>query len=74
MVSSSVTTNDGGASILQGLISRLLPADYSTSEGTRTIKFGERVRMANDYLTATYESSTGVKTVAPGNVVQAADD
>ncbi|MDH6104433.1 DUF4347 domain-containing protein, partial [Anabaenopsis tanganyikae CS-531] len=46
IVSSSITTNDGGAALLQGGINNLIPADYNSNEGQRTLKFGERVREA----------------------------
>ena len=39
IVSSSITSSDGGAALAQGVVNSLLKADYSTSEGTRTIKF-----------------------------------
>ncbi|QOV24151.1 DUF4347 domain-containing protein [Anabaenopsis elenkinii] len=46
IVSSSITTNDGGAALLQGGINNLIKADYNSNEGQRTLKFGERVREA----------------------------
>ena len=45
MVSSSTTTNDGGAAVLQHEISNFVPADFLSTEGTQTLKFGDRVRV-----------------------------
>ena len=45
MVSSSSTTNDGGASVLQHEISNFVPADFLSTEGTQTLKYGDRVRV-----------------------------
>ena len=49
IVTSSITTNDGGASALNETVADVLPADYSTGEGVRDVLFGERVRLADDY-------------------------
>lgn len=59
IVSSSITTNDGGAAFLQENINDLIPADFLSSEGSCEIEFGERVRLTDDY-----DSSLG----APGTV------
>ena len=47
MVSSSITTNDGGLPLLRGAVSNFLDADFLTSEGERLIRFGQRVRIAD---------------------------
>ena len=49
MVSSSITTNDGGASIIQGAINTQVDSDFNSSEGMRDIRLGQRVRLASDY-------------------------
>jgi hypothetical protein len=49
LVSSSMTTNDGGASILQEGMNYLIPADFLSSDGSREIEFGQRVRLTSDY-------------------------
>ncbi|MFH1872234.1 MAG: DUF4347 domain-containing protein, partial [Pseudomonadota bacterium] len=76
IVSSSITTNDGGAELLQGVTNFLLPADFSTSDGTLTINFGQKVRLANDYIVDDFTTSqgSGTSSVATNNVVRLADD
>ena len=55
IVSSSITTNDGGASKLDGLISGELDADYTAKKaddyGVQDIalEFGKHVRLSDDY-------------------------
>ncbi|MGC9328427.1 MAG: hypothetical protein ACP5I1_12400, partial [Candidatus Hinthialibacter sp.] len=57
LVSSSITTNDGGAAILGETVNDFVPADYSTAESRdelgkvvlRDLKFGDRVRLTDDY-------------------------
>ena len=44
IVSSSITTNDGGAAVLQQEINALTGADYRSSEGVRNIKLHQRVK------------------------------
>jgi hypothetical protein len=47
LVSSSITTNNGGTAVLQDEINLFLQADHATSEGTKTVKFGDRVRISD---------------------------
>ncbi len=47
IVSSSITSNDGGAAVLQQEINALTGADYRSSEGVRTIKLRQRVKAAD---------------------------
>src|SRR5690606_28509160 len=62
MVASSVTTNDGGASIIEESLNDLFDADYVTTpsaeEGLdtniRDVRFGDRVRLADDYAVPDY--------------------
>ena len=56
LVSSSITTNDGGVAILGETINDFVYADYSSEEGEREIYFGERVRVSDDYFTSDYTS------------------
>ena len=74
MVSSSITTSDGGTSAIQGEVNAFLPADYSTSEGTRSVQFGQKVRLASDYIVDDFGSADGTQTVANGQIVRLADD
>ncbi|MGN7612778.1 beta strand repeat-containing protein, partial [Magnetococcales bacterium HHB-1] len=49
MVSSSVTTSDGGATVLKETIDKFIDADFLSSDGVQTISFGEKVRLSSDY-------------------------
>jgi hypothetical protein len=49
LVSSATTTNDGGTRVLQDEINNFLPSDFLSSEGSRAIKFGQRVRIASGF-------------------------
>jgi hypothetical protein len=49
LVSSSITTNDGGTAVLQETLNDFLPADFLSSEGTRSLVFGDLVRVADDH-------------------------
>ncbi|MDZ7841198.1 MAG: DUF4347 domain-containing protein [Gammaproteobacteria bacterium] len=52
MVSSSITTNDGGASVLQETINDLVDVDYDTGNPTLepvALEYGDRVRLADDF-------------------------
>src|SRR5262249_19553619 len=57
MVSSSITTTDGGASVLKSSIDNSIPADFVTSgkSQVRDLKFGDTVRLSEDYFKATYD-------------------
>ncbi len=46
IVSSSITTNNGGTAVLQNEINNFVGADYSSTEIAANLKFGERVRIA----------------------------
>ena len=74
LVSSSVTSNDGGAAVLQSTINKLTPANYQTDEGLRAVKFGERVRIASGYLAEDFGSDAGAVAVATGQKVRLTDD
>ncbi|KPK01262.1 MAG: hypothetical protein AMS20_13940 [Gemmatimonas sp. SG8_28] len=50
VVSSSITTNDGGAAVLQETLNDLLPADYESDDGGNVdLEYGRRVRLADDF-------------------------
>ena len=51
IVSSTITTDDGGASVIQGEINGLIPADYTTSAGMApvSLSFGSTVRLGSDF-------------------------
>jgi len=75
LVASSITTNDGGAAVLQESINDFIPADYVSSEGVRDIRFGERVRLADDYGAADFTTEDGLQTVVANTTrIQLADD
>ena len=50
LVSSSITTNDGGASVLNEQLSDVLSVDFVSTEGVRDLVFGDRVRLADDHV------------------------
>ncbi|MCP3937754.1 MAG: hypothetical protein GY708_20575, partial [Actinomycetia bacterium] len=56
IVSSSTTTNDGGASVLQETINDFLDADHTTDNNAVTLAFGDRVRLDDDYAVADYDT------------------
>ncbi|MCZ7598723.1 MAG: hypothetical protein M5U09_14665 [Gammaproteobacteria bacterium] len=53
LVASSVTTNDGGAGVIQETISDLVPVDYDSGNPLYAdpiaLQFGDRVRVADDH-------------------------
>ncbi|MDG1896561.1 MAG: hypothetical protein P8J37_16785, partial [Fuerstiella sp.] len=51
LVAKSSTSNNGGVSVLKNSLQALdsSPADFVSSEGTRTINFGQTVKVANDH-------------------------
>ena len=78
LVSSSTTTNDGGAGLLQNELNAATPADFITApdngvQHLRTVKYGQTVRLSDGYDTPT-DTVGGLLqtavTVNPGDVVQ----
>ena len=53
IVSSSITTNDGGASAIQETLNDLVPVDYDTGNSLLSasinLKFGDRIRLSDSY-------------------------
>lgn len=49
LVSSSTTTNDGGAALANETISNAFPVDFLSADGSQEIELGEFVRLADDY-------------------------
>ncbi|MGB0732649.1 MAG: beta strand repeat-containing protein, partial [Pontibacterium sp.] len=49
MVSSSTTTNDGGAVLIDETLGDVASARYQTSDGEKTLEFGDKVRTPDDY-------------------------
>ena len=74
MVSSSVTSNDGGVGVLQSEINNFVSFQYLNTEGLRAPKFGERVRIAPGSIVVDFSSDDGSQTIANGNKVQLSDD
>ncbi|MBA2349921.1 MAG: hypothetical protein H0V81_16715, partial [Solirubrobacterales bacterium] len=72
LVVSSVTTNDGGASLLQGVVNAYIPADYLSTETDRIVRFGQRVRLVAP--PEDFGSGDGVVELGTGNRVRVADD
>ncbi|MDP3513146.1 MAG: DUF4347 domain-containing protein, partial [Sulfuritalea sp.] len=74
VVSSSITSSDGSA-LIQGITNFVLPSDYSSSDGSVSIEFGKRVKLASNFIVADFESDQGgTSNVATNNVVRLADD
>ncbi len=46
LTASSITTNDGGMHSYGQVADLLIPSDYWTTDGSATLKFGDRVRIA----------------------------
>ncbi|MEA2197211.1 MAG: mucin9, partial [Solirubrobacteraceae bacterium] len=74
LVSSSITTNDGGASVIQSEIDNFVPADFATDSGVQNISFGQTVRIADGYATPKYTSDQVVSALAPSDIVALASD
>jgi hypothetical protein len=49
VVSSSITTNDGGAALLGRAVNDAVPADFRSDESTVSIRFGQQVRLTDDW-------------------------
>ena len=69
IVSASSTTNDGGVSVLDGVL-RTLAADHKNTDGTQTVDFGTVVRVAN---TGDFNSTDGNQSISYGQTVTAAN-
>ncbi|MFO8091285.1 MAG: LEPR-XLL domain-containing protein, partial [Desulfatiglandaceae bacterium] len=48
IVSSSITTNDGGVNVFNDVVSELVH-DYTTDDGDTTLAFGDRVLLSEEY-------------------------
>ncbi|MGB7964549.1 MAG: hypothetical protein WCF12_16525, partial [Propionicimonas sp.] len=72
VVTSSTTFNTGGMNVAQQELNNLIPADYLTSEGTRSLGFGDRVRIANDFIAEDCSSDAGLTRLDNGNQVRVA--
>ncbi|MEW5797300.1 MAG: hypothetical protein AB1772_13220, partial [Candidatus Zixiibacteriota bacterium] len=73
LVSSSVTTNDGGVGVAQETLNDFIPADFKTSEGSVKIEFGDKVRLADNYGAPSYTTDDGVHAVGVGTRIKVAD-
>ena len=62
MVASTVTSNDGGAAIIQETLNDLYDADYDSKPDIgidtkiRDIKYGDRIRLADDYAAEEFDT------------------
>jgi Lipase len=74
LTATSVTTNDGGASLLGGAVSSLVPTDFHSDDGIVDIAFGDRVLLADEFGAEDYSSSDGEVALASGDLVRLADD
>ncbi|ETR68439.1 MAG: hypothetical protein OMM_10525, partial [Candidatus Magnetoglobus multicellularis str. Araruama] len=72
IVSSSVTTNDGAASITNETIGDLTSADFLSEDGSQKLLFGEKVRLSDDYASggkagAVYKFLGNIETIDLSN-------
>ncbi|KPA19603.1 hypothetical protein MHK_000177, partial [Candidatus Magnetomorum sp. HK-1] len=72
IVSSSITTNDGGASIANETIGDLLEANFLSEDGSQKLEYGDKVRLSDDYANggdagSVYKFMGGEKTVDLSN-------
>ena len=74
MVSSSVTSNDGGVGIAQDYITNAVDFQYSNNEGLRWPQFGERVRIATGSIFNDFTSDDSGVDLTLGTRVQVSDD
>ena len=72
LVSSSTTANDGGASILQQVITGSIPSDFLSSEGEVTLVFGSTVKVAEGHIDADATSDDGAVAITTGQKVSVA--
>ena len=56
IVSSAIITGDGGISILNENKGLVIDADFETSDGVNSIKYGDRVRVAGDYANGGHQN------------------
>ena len=56
IVSSAIITGDGGVSILNENKDLVIDADFETSDGVNSIKYGDRVRVAGDYANGGHQN------------------
>jgi hypothetical protein len=49
IVSSSITTNNGGMTQINETIADFTEVDYLSGDGTQSIEFGDKIRLADDY-------------------------
>ncbi|MEM8721737.1 MAG: DUF4347 domain-containing protein, partial [Cyanobacteria bacterium P01_G01_bin.39] len=79
IVSSTSTTNDGGASVLDDFIESVIPADFTTSDERKNLEFGDYVRLDEDYAVADFTSeadfaaTTNFEDIQTGQYVEIAE-
>ena len=74
LVSSSVTSNDGGAAVIQSTINKLTPANYQTDEGLRTVRSASASGSPPATWPRTSAPTPGTTAVATGQNVRLTDD
>jgi pimeloyl-ACP methyl ester carboxylesterase len=86
MTASSVTTNDGGVSLIGEAVNDSVPVDFDSNngkvnndgtvsyDGPVSIAFGDRVLLADDFAQEDYSSEDGEQLLANGVLVKLADD
>jgi hypothetical protein len=69
LISSTTSSNDGGAAVAQETLNDQLPADFSSDEGERALEFGDLVRLTDDYGASDFASGDGEVDIATGQRV-----
>ena len=72
LVASSTSSNDGGASILQQVITGSLPSDFLSSEGEVRLVFGSTVKIADGYIDTDWSTDDGEVALTTGQKVSVA--
>ena len=74
LVSSSVTSNDGGVGLLGSAVDDVIPTEFCSDDGTVDIVFGQRVRLADEFGDSDFSSTDGQVDILQGQYVELSDD
>ncbi|MCH5373492.1 MAG: hypothetical protein JJ992_05915, partial [Planctomycetes bacterium] len=74
VAATSVTTNDGGASLIADAVNNAIATDFQSDDGTVDIEFGDRVLLADDFAEEDFSSDDGSTPLTAGDLVRLSDD
>ncbi|MCP4891449.1 MAG: hypothetical protein GY904_33260, partial [Planctomycetaceae bacterium] len=80
IVSSSTTTNDGGASVIQETLNDLQDVNHTSDETSVFLQFGDRVRLSDTYAVADFDtafdfgSNSNVESLVSGTTLVGTED